>query len=229
MSKSEPESKGGSVGRGDGRMDGGFASDYEAAKGRISPGLRRRVPTKLKDSLSRWYWRRVDALDYVSELVGGIPSHSIRRFLYRWVCHVTLGSATSIHRNCRFYRPAGVRIGAHTVINRDVLLDGRMGLEIGENVSVSEGVAIFTLAHDPNSPTFENRGAPVRIGDCVFIGARAILLPGVSIGGGAVVAAGSVVTRDVEPFTIVAGVPARPIGQRRQDLTYSLDYRKFLG
>jgi len=104
-----------------------------------------------------------------------------------------------------------------------------MGLYIGSNVSISEGTAIFTLEHDPNSPTFDNRGAPVRIADYVFLGARAIVLPGVTIGEGAVVGAGAVVTRDVAPFTIVAGVPAKPIGQRSRDLAYSLDYRKFLG
>jgi maltose O-acetyltransferase len=115
------------------------------------------------------------------------------------------------------------------VINRDVLLDGRAGLRIGHNVSISEGTALFTLDHDPQSPTFERRGAPVIVGDRVFIGARAIILPGVTIGEGAVVGAGAVVTRDVPPYTIVTGAPARPIGERRRDLTYTLDYRKFLG
>jgi acetyltransferase-like isoleucine patch superfamily enzyme len=104
-----------------------------------------------------------------------------------------------------------------------------MGLSIGSNVSISEGVCIFSLEHDPNSADFAPRGAPVSINNYVFVGARALILPGVVLGNGCVVAAGAVVTRDVPPFTIVAGVPAKPIGQRRQDLTYALDYRKFLG
>jgi maltose O-acetyltransferase len=104
-----------------------------------------------------------------------------------------------------------------------------MGLTLGRNVSISEGVMIFSLEHDPNSATFENRGAPVVIHDRVFIGARAIILPGVTLGEGAIAAAGSVVTHDVPPYTIVGGVPAHPIGTRQTELKYSLDYRKFLG
>jgi maltose O-acetyltransferase len=104
-----------------------------------------------------------------------------------------------------------------------------MGLTVGNHVSISEGVAVFTLGHDPASPEFEKRGAPVCIGDRVFVGTRAMILPGVTVGEGAVVAAGALVTRDVAPFTMVAGVPAQPIGQRPRHLTYILNYRKFLG
>jgi len=142
---------------------------------------------------------------------------------------VAIGPYSSVHRGCRFYCPKGVRIGGHSVINREVLLDGRMGLLIDDNVSISEGVAILTLEHDPNSPSFASRGATVHISDRVFIGARAIILPGVTAGEGAVVAAGAVVTRDVAPYTIVGGVPARVIGERTHELTYVLHYRKFMG
>jgi len=115
------------------------------------------------------------------------------------------------------------------VVLRDVLLDGRRGLEIGNNVNISEGVLIFSLHHDLSSPDFAASGGPVIIGDHVFIGARAIILPGVQIGRGGVVAAGAVVTKDVAPLSIVGGVPAHTIGARPDVLTYSLNYRKFLG
>lgn len=210
-------------------MNGGIAHDHEAAKRRMPRIFRRRAPLGLKLFLSRWYWRWVDARDYFVELAGAIPSHALRLSIYRHIFGVTVGQAASVHRHCRFYRPSGVSIGAHSIINRDVLLDGRSGLRIGDNVSISEGSQILTLEHDPNDPAFGWRGAPVVIGDRVFLGARATVLPGVTVGEGAVVAAGAVVTRDVEPFTIVGGVPARPIGQRRSDLSYQLTYRKFLG
>ena len=189
----------------------------------------RRVPRPVKRSLNWLYWLAYDVRDFGAEAIGWLPSHLLRLGLYRYLLRIRIGAHSSIHRGCRFYRPSGVQIGAHTVINRDVVLDGRQGLVIGDNVSISEGAAFFTLEHDPNSPTFENRGAPIRVGDRVFVGARAMVLPGVTIGEGAVVAAGAVVTRDVEPYRIVAGVPARPIGQRAPDLSYTLEYRKFLG
>ena len=187
-----------------------------------------RLPPVLKAPLLRAYWLVYDTRDYLAEAVGWLPSNRARCLLWRGL-GAQIGKHTSIHRNCRFYRPSHVNIGAHSIINRDVLLDGRMGLEIGDNVSISEGVAIFTLEHDPNSPTFESRGAAVRVADYAFLGTRAVLLPGVTVGQGAVVAAGAVVTRDAAPFTIVGGVPARPIGERSHDLTYTLDYQKFLG
>lgn len=210
-------------------MSNGVAQDHETAKSKMPGIFRQHAPLKLKLFLSRWYWRWIDARDYFVELVGAIPSHAVRLFFYRRIFHVAIGNASSIHRHCRFYRPAGVIIGNHSVINRDVLLDGRSGLRIGNHVSISEGSQILTLEHDPNDPAFGWRGAPVIIDQRVFLGARATVLPGITIGEGAVIAAGAVVTRDVEPFTIVAGVPARPIGQRHRDLHYTLDYRKFLG
>lgn len=210
-------------------MQPGVAQDHEIAKSKMPRIFRRRAPLRFKLLLSRWYWRWVDARDYFIELVGAIPSHAVRLIFYRWVFGVAIGKATSVHRHCRFYRPAGVSIGMHSVINRDVLLDGRSGLQIGDNVSISEGSQVLTLEHDPDSPSFGWRGAPVVIADRVFLGARVTVLPGITVGEGAVVAAGAVVTRDVEPFVIVGGVPAKPIGQRTHDLSYQLDYRKFLG
>lgn len=117
--------------------------------------------------------------------------------------------------------PGRICIGAGTVINRGVVLDGRFPLTIGQNASISIQTIVLTLEHDLAAPDFRAVGAPVVIGNRVFIGARAIILPGVTLGEGAAVAAGAVVTTDVEPYAIVAGVPARVIGSRPRNLTYS--------
>lgn len=201
---------------------------YQQSRQR-APGWARRLPRFLRAALVKAYWLRHDFADYLAEIIGTLLSHSMRLFLYRHLLGVRIGPRTSIHRHCRFYTPRGVSIGAHSVVNRDVLLDGRSGLVIGDNVSISEGVLLITLEHDPNSPMFETRGGPIVIEDYVFIGTRVTLLPGVTIGRGAIVAAGAVVTKDVPEYQIVGGVPARTIGQRSSDLQYSLDYRKFLG
>ena len=117
-----------------------------------------------------------------------------------------------------------LRIGANTAINRRCYLDARQGIEIGDNVNVSPEVYILTYQHDPQSPTFASYGAPVVIEDHAWIGVRAILLPGVRIGEGAVVAAGAVVTADVPPYAIVAGVPATVKQERTRDLRYRTDW-----
>ena len=116
---------------------------------------------------------------------------------------------------CRFLNGRKVFLGERNVINFGCLFDGRkFQIRTGSNVSIGPEATILTLGHDPRSATFEDRGGDVLIGDRVWIGYRAIVLPGVTIGEGAVVGAGAVVTRDVEPYTIVAGNPAKKIGER---------------
>lgn len=159
-----------------------------------------------------------------NHFVGRIPSRCVRR-AYLQVYLKQLGRRTNVQMNCRFLNGFRVSLGAHNVINFGCLLDGRrFNITTGNNVSVGPEATILTLGHDPQSASFADRGGDVVIGDRAWIGYRAIILPGVTIGEGAVVAAGAVVTRDVEPFSIVAGVPAKPIGQRNRDLTYQLDY-----
>jgi maltose O-acetyltransferase len=121
-------------------------------------------------------------------------------------------------------------LGDGVVLNFEVLIDGRHhNVYLGNNVSIGPQVSILTLGHDPQSPTFGNQGGEVRVKDRVWIGFGATILPGVTIGEGAVVAARSVVSRDVDAFSIVAGVPAKEIGQRNRELTYELSYDPWLG
>ena len=184
------------------------------------------APAPLRKVAGRIYRCRHDLQDAMAACVGRIPSHKVRLIFYRTLCRITIGSHSSVHLGCRFYFPRSVCIGNNTVINRRVLLDGRYPLTIGNNCSISEEAMLLTLEHDPDSPSFENRGGPIVVKDRVFIGTRAIILPGVTLGEGAVVAASAVVTRDVDPFAIVAGVPARFLRQRSRELAYQLDYRK---
>jgi maltose O-acetyltransferase len=126
---------------------------------------------------------------------------------------------------CRFLNGRKVFFGERNVINFGCLFDGRRyAIKTGSDVSIGPEATLLTLGHDPQSPDFADRGGDVLIGDRVWIGYRALILPGVKIGEGAVVAAGAVVTREVEPFAIVAGVPARKISERTRKLNYHLHY-----
>jgi maltose O-acetyltransferase len=209
-------------------MDNGIFQGFKQAKG-SAPGWVSRLPKGFRRGLVRLYWMRNDWRDFIAEGTGRLLGHGLRLFIYRRLLGMQIGARTSIHRGCRVYAPGSVTIGSNSVINRDVLIDGRLGVEIGQNVSVSEGAMILTLEHDPNCPEFSARGGRVIIEDYVFIGARAIILPGVTMHRGSVAAAGAVVTREVPEYQMVGGVPAQPIGQRNSDLRYRLDYRKFLG
>lgn len=164
-----------------------------------------------------------------NRIVGRVPSRFVREmYLKGWLRK--FGRGAGVQSGCRFLHGRNVSIGDRAVINFDCLLDGRAyKIFIGPDASVGPEAAILTLGHDPNSPYFENRGGDVRIGARAWVGYRALILPGVSIGEGAVVGAGSVVAKDVAPFTIVVGNPARVIGTRDRGLTYELDYRPFLG
>jgi acetyltransferase-like isoleucine patch superfamily enzyme len=164
-----------------------------------------------------------------NRLIGHVPSRHLRdAYLRAWLG--AYGKAAGVQSGCRFLHGRNVALGERVVINFGCLLDGRAHkISIGADASIGPEAAILTLGHTPNSPDFETRGGDVAIGPRAWIAYRAIILPGVSIGEGAVVAAGSVVTRDVPPFAIVAGSPARVVGERNRDLTYALNYRPFLG
>jgi acetyltransferase-like isoleucine patch superfamily enzyme len=160
--------------------------------------------------------------------LGHWPSRRIRHcFLRHWLKSLAPGANVQMH--CRILRGNGILIGPRSVINHGCLLDGRLHpIRIGADVSIGPEAALLTLGHDPQSPTFENRGGAISVGDRAWIGCRALILPGVCIGEGSIVGAGAVVSKDVEPFTIVAGNPARPIGTRTTNLTYELTYDPFL-
>lgn len=151
------------------------------------------------------------------------PSYYLRHWFLRKFCHIQIGNDSSIHMGC-FITGDQIEIGDNTVINRQTYLDGRVSLKIGNNVNISHKTLIQTLTHDPQNSYFVCLCKPVVIEDYVWIGARAIILPGVTIGEGAVIGAGSVVTKDVPAFKIAVGNPAKVIKDRTTDIKYSSKY-----
>ena len=113
-----------------------------------------------------------------------------------------------------FYTDYGrnITVGRRVFINAGCCFQDQGGIEIGDDVLIGHQVVIATLNHDPDPAKRGNMTpAPVKIGNKVWIGAHATVLPGVTVGEGAVIAAGAVVTRDVPANTVVAGVPAKPL------------------
>lgn len=145
---------------------------------------------------------------------GYVPFYS-----FRWIIYLLAGAQihrkSHLHLGTQFFDPSGVVVGEGTIIGQNAFLDGRDKLKIGKHVDIASDVMIYNSEHDINSEYFEAITAPVEIGDYVFIGPRAIILPGVKIGKGAVIAAGAVVTKDVDDFAIVGGIPAKVIGERQ--------------
>lgn len=164
----------------------------------------------------------LEAEVYLLHLVGCIPSHHLRRFFYR-MSGIKIGKGSTIHMYARFYDPREIKIGQDTIVGETAVLDGRDKLIIGDHVDIASQVMIYNSKHDIEHPHFAPVNDKVVIEDYVFIGPRAIILPGVTIGKGAIVAAAAVVTKDVPPYAIVGGVPAKIIGERRnKNLSYKL-------
>lgn len=155
-------------------------------------------------------------------ITSTVPSHSLRKLFFQ-TAGVKIGINSFVHMGVRFYYPLGITIGDGTIIGDGTFLDGRAPLKIGNHTSIASQVLIYNSEHDLNDENFKPTEEAVEIGDYVFVGPRAIILPGVKIGKGAIVAAGAVVTKDVGENAIVGGVPAHVIGQRRvRDFNYRL-------
>jgi acetyltransferase-like isoleucine patch superfamily enzyme len=146
--------------------------------------------------------------------VGYIPLHSVRKIFYLF-SGINLPWDSTIHMWANFFNPANIQIGHNTIIGDHCFLDGRAPLKIGNHVDIASQVLIYNDEHNVNSADFGNSYGQVTIGDYVFIGPRAIILPGITIGQGAVVAAGAVVTKNIPDFEVWGGVPAKKIFDRQ--------------
>lgn len=131
-----------------------------------------------------------------------------------------------IYNGCQIRTHKKLSIGKGTVIGDRCVLDARNGIEIGNNVNFSTNVQIWAEQHDHRDEYFRSIGGDdfkVIIGDRVWLGPNTVVLHSVKIGEGAVIAANSVVTKDVPAFSVVAGIPAKVIGQRNTHLKYNFD------
>ncbi|MRI02109.1 acyltransferase [Kriegella sp. EG-1] len=161
-----------------------------------------------------------------NNLVCKIPSHTIRLWFYKNIMKFKIGTNSYVYLNCKFDSTLGLTMKNNVVINPRCRLDTRGTITIGEHVGIAEDVIILTSDHNVHSKKFEGRNLAVRIDDYAWVGTRAMILAGVTLNKGCVVAAGSVVTKSIPPYEIWAGVPAKKIGVRDKDLLYVINYKR---
>lgn len=125
-----------------------------------------------------------------------------------------IGRHCAIRNSCKVWQPWNLELGDWVALSEDCDIYSVDKIKIGSQTTISCGAFLCCASHDVTSPIMELTYAPIEIGENAWIAARAIVMPGVRIGDGAVVGAGAVVVHDVESWTIVGGNPAKFIKRR---------------
>ena len=160
--------------------------------------------------------------EYVAWIFRYLPGFEgfTLRYLFNKLLFKKLESFPFIFPGAHLQHCYGIEAGKNLNINRGVHIYGRGGITIGDYVLIGPNVVITSSQHryDIKGVPMLFQGhekKPIVIGSDVWIGANAVLLPGVTIGEGTIIGAGSVVTSDTDPYSIIGGVPARKIGERQ--------------
>lgn len=162
---------------------------------------------------------------YSTVMFGKLPSHTLRNLLFHYIFAMNITRNTVIYGGCEIRSPWNITAD-RCVISTYCILDGRNGIFFGDDVVLGSGVHIWTEEHNVDDPLFRvlaANQAPVRIGNHAWICSDVTLLPGVTVGEGAVIASRGCLTKDAEPFYIYGGVPAKKLRQRNNDLQYKLN------
>lgn len=163
---------------------------------------------------------------WMIKITSDIPSHHIRDFFYKHIFLVKMKQNSVIYYGSEIRAPWMLTIGKGAVVGDNSILDARRGgIYIGENVNIASNVSFWTGGHDYNDPYFrsmKNNRGPIYVDNYAWIGPNVTVLHSVTIGEGAVIAAGAVVTKNIPPYTVWGGIPAKFLGQRSTDLRYVL-------
>jgi acetyltransferase-like isoleucine patch superfamily enzyme len=152
-----------------------------------------------------------------------IPSRRIRRWWLQ-ALGAQLGPNTAIFRGTTILSPKNLALGSNSTVGWRCVLDARGGITIGENVSIASDTQLITADHDIHAQDFAARLAPIVVHDHAWLATRSLVLKGVTVGRGGVVAAGAVVVRDVPALTVVGGCPARRIDIRHTFPEYTINF-----
>jgi acetyltransferase-like isoleucine patch superfamily enzyme len=191
-------------------------------RSKVKPFLRyalQRISVAARQSSALKHIYYFFALYVCNYFIANVPVWRVRK-LYYTLLGMKIGKKSIVGMSQYFFDAHKISIGSHTHVNKGCFFDARAGITVGSSVSISHQVTLMTGSHEVSSRTFAGVFLPITIEDYAWIGVNATILKGVRVGKGAVVAAGAVVTKDVAPYTIVGGVPAKKIGDRAQDLEY---------
>ena len=155
--------------------------------------------------------------------IGRLPIKFFRMFIYKHIFQMSIGKRVLIFKGLEIRGGSKISIGDNTIVGDDCLLDGRGGLTIGKNVNFSSKASVYTEQHLVNDPSFKSEKKPVVIEDRAWISSNSVVLPGVNVKEGAILASGGVATKDLESFTIYGGVPAKAISSRNKNVSYEFD------
>jgi acetyltransferase-like isoleucine patch superfamily enzyme len=148
-----------------------------------------------------------------------LPSHRLRQAWLR-ALGAQIGKNTAIFMGTTVFAHKELAIGDRCVVAERCVLDARGGITLDDDVVLASDVHLRTAEHDPNSPEFVDRYAPIHLSRYSWLGTRSTVLGGVTVEYGGVVAACALAIEDVPEYTVVGGVPARPIAKRNRDLDY---------
>jgi acetyltransferase-like isoleucine patch superfamily enzyme len=191
-----------------------FAAMFDELPGRKLPDYGKNWPT-LVDRMRR-IWEQLYNI-----FINKIPSHNVRLAWLR-LGGAKIGKGSTLWRNTEVIGVESLTIGDDTCIGWHCQIDARSGLTIGSHVTIASHVLIVGGGHDLEAPEFWSVSAPIRIDDYAWITSRAMILMGAHVGEGAVVSANCVVSKKIDPYVIVAGQGAKPVGQRVRNLNYKV-------
>lgn len=154
--------------------------------------------------------------------INKLPSRHLRKWFYK-AMGASIGKHTVLCRRVEVLLPKGLSVADNVAVGWFAELDARGGIFVNHDTNISSHVKLITGSHDVDDPEYTAYFRSINIGHHCWLGTGAIVLQGVTVGDGAVVAAGAVVTKDIPSYEVWGGVPAKFIRKRENVDSYHIE------